>query len=69
MKTLQDQVVVITGAGSTFCAGADLDGVYGEEFLEAHYGMLGAITGAPVPVVAAVNGPAIGGGTHNELMF
>jgi enoyl-CoA hydratase len=55
---------VLTGTGTTFCAGADLDGVYGEEFLAAHYGMLGAITSAPVPVIAAVNGPAIGGGTQ-----
>jgi enoyl-CoA hydratase len=58
------RAIVLTGAGSTFCAGADLDGVYGEEFLEAHYGMLGAITGSAVPVIAAVNGPAIGGGTQ-----
>ncbi|MDV3221534.1 enoyl-CoA hydratase [Intrasporangium sp.] len=58
------RAVVITGSGSTFCAGADLDGVYGDEFLEAHYGMLGAITGSPIPVIAAVNGPAIGGGTQ-----
>lgn len=58
------RAVVITGAGSTFCAGADLDGVYGDDFREAHYGMLGAITSVPVPVIAAVNGPAIGGGTQ-----
>lgn len=58
------RAIVLTGAGSTFCAGADLDGVYGEEFLEAHYGMLGAITGSAIPVIAAVNGPAIGGGTQ-----
>jgi len=58
------RAVVITGAGSTFCAGADLDGVYGDDFLKAHYGMLGAITTVPVPVIAAVNGPAIGGGTQ-----
>lgn len=58
------RAIVITGAGTTFCAGADLDGVYGDEFLEAHYGMLGAITSARVPVIAAVNGPAIGGGTQ-----
>ena len=43
------RAIVLTGAGSTFCAGADLDGVYGEEFLEAHYGMLGAITGSAAP--------------------
>lgn len=58
------RVIVLTGAGTTFCAGADLDGVYGDDFLAAHYAMLGAITAAPVPVVAAVNGPAIGGGTQ-----
>jgi len=58
------RAIVVTGAGTTFCAGADLDGVYGDDFLEAHYAMLGAITAAPVPVVAAINGPAIGGGTQ-----
>ncbi|WP_353355467.1 enoyl-CoA hydratase [Intrasporangium sp. DVR] len=58
------RAVVITGAGTTFCAGADLDGVHGDDFLEAHYGMLGAITTTAVPVIAAVNGPAIGGGTQ-----
>ena len=57
------RAIVVTGAGTTFCAGADLGGVYGEEFLEAHYGMLDAITSAG-PVIAAVNGPAIGGGTQ-----
>jgi len=55
---------VITGAGSAFCSGADLGNVYGPEFRTALYGMLGAITAAPVPVIAAVNGPAIGAGTQ-----
>lgn len=61
------RAIVITGSGSTFCAGADLDGVYSETFLTAHYGMLRALTEVPVPVVAAVNGPAIGGGTQLAL--
>jgi len=58
------RVLVITGEGTAFCSGADLGGVYGEAFRGALYGMLGAITSAPVPVVAAVNGPAIGAGTQ-----
>ncbi|MFD1861203.1 enoyl-CoA hydratase [Aeromicrobium camelliae] len=58
------RVLVITGDGTAFCAGADLGGVYGDEFLEALYGMLHGLTRLPVPVIAAVNGPAIGAGTQ-----
>jgi enoyl-CoA hydratase len=58
------RVVVLTGAGSSFCAGADLDGVYDVALREALYPALHAVAEAPVPVVAAVNGPAIGAGTQ-----
>ena len=58
------RVLVITGHGSAFSAGADLGGVYGPEFLDALYGMLHGLTKLPVPVIAAVNGPAIGAGTQ-----
>ena len=58
------RVVVITGRGSSFCSGADLDAVYGQGFRDALYGLLGAIAAAPVVVVAAINGPAIGAGTQ-----
>lgn len=61
------RVLVVTGEGTSFCAGADLDGVYGGEFLEALYAMLHGLTRLPVPVVAAVNGPAIGAGTQLAL--
>jgi enoyl-CoA hydratase len=58
------RAIVITGQGSVFCSGADLGGVYGPEFLEALYGMLHHLAEVPVPVIAAVNGPAIGAGTQ-----
>jgi enoyl-CoA hydratase len=58
------RALVITGAGTSFCAGADLGGVYGGSFRRSLYGMLHAVTGAPVPVIAAVNGPAVGAGTQ-----
>ena len=58
------RAIVVTGQGSVFCSGADLGGVYGSEFLEALYGMLHHLTRVPVPIIAAVNGPAIGAGTQ-----
>ena len=61
------RAIVITGAGSSFCSGADLGAAYDAAFRDALYSMLGAITGARVPVLAAVNGPAIGAGTQLAL--
>jgi enoyl-CoA hydratase len=58
------RVIVITGSGSAFSSGADLGGVYGQEFLMALYTMLHGLGKLPVPVIAAVNGPAIGAGTQ-----
>ena len=58
------RAIVVTGEGSSFCSGADLGGVYGHEFLDALYGMLHHLAEVPVPIVAAVNGPAIGAGTQ-----
>lgn len=63
--------VVITGAGSAFCAGADLvtrfaDGPAehggGDTFRPAFEVALDAIVDYPAPVIAAINGPAIGAG-------
>ena len=59
-----DRCLVITGAGTAFCSGADLGGVYAEEFRTALYSMLAAICALPIPVIAHVNGPAIGAGTQ-----
>jgi enoyl-CoA hydratase len=62
------RAIVVTGAGTAFCAGADLSGgVYNSDFYEAHAGMLRAVESVPVPVVAAVNGPAVGAGVQLAL--
>lgn len=63
------RAVVITGRGAVFCAGGDLaDGLGGDSFLEGHAArgrfaeLLGQIPKLRVPVIAAVNGDALGGG-------
>jgi enoyl-CoA hydratase len=56
--------IVVTGSGSSFCSGADFGEVYTDGFRDALHAALRAVTEAPVPVVAAVNGPAIGAGTQ-----
>jgi enoyl-CoA hydratase len=61
------RAVVITGEGSSFCAGADFGEVYGDGFRKALYEMLRRFTHIEVPIVAAVNGPAIGAGTQLAL--
>lgn len=57
-----DRALVITGSGSAFCAGADFGGVTGDGFGPALHTMLRTIVNAPIPVVAAINGHAIGAG-------
>jgi len=61
------RAVVVTGEGSSFCAGADFGEVYGDGFRKALYEMLRRFTASPVPIIAAVNGPAIGAGTQLAL--
>ncbi|HVW31771.1 MAG TPA: enoyl-CoA hydratase [Acidimicrobiia bacterium] len=61
------RAVVLTGVGSSFCAGADFGEVYGDGFRKALYEMLRRLTSSPAPIVAAVNGPAIGAGTQLAL--
>ena len=66
--------VVIRGSGDrAFCAGADLDEISGLDIEQAHafirggHRTMSAVESSPVPVIAAVDGYALGGGL--ELML
>jgi methylglutaconyl-CoA hydratase len=78
------RVIVLTGAGSAFCAGADLKSPPGEVIVGGralpYADLLAAILESPKPVIAAVNGAAFAGGiglvaaadiaiTANEALF
>lgn len=59
------RVVILSGEGSTFCAGADfaaVSGPAGLEFLPAFERMLAAVARFRLPVLAQIQGAALGGG-------
>jgi len=63
------RVIVLTGAGTVFCAGADLSGdVFAADFPEKAIALNLAIDAAPMPVIAAINGPAIGAGVQLAMV-
>jgi enoyl-CoA hydratase len=61
--------VIVTGAGSAFCAGADLSalGSAAGAALRALYDGFLAVADCALPTVAAVNGPAVGAGLNLAL--
>ncbi len=58
------RVLVLTGAGGHFCAGADLSGVEDTSFTDLLREVLGALRDDPRPLIAAVDGAALGAGTQ-----
>lgn len=71
LRTTAMRACVITGAGDTFVSGGDLRELRGRDSREdaAHltdvgFALTSAIAEAPFPVIAALNGPAIGGGAE-----
>jgi enoyl-CoA hydratase/carnithine racemase len=58
---------VLTGAGTAFCSGIDTtqfggDRAHKERLVESSLAAFGAVARFPLPLVGAVNGPAIAGG-------
>jgi enoyl-CoA hydratase len=70
------RALVITGAGSAFCAGADLPAMFGDPdrpvtethtYLQGYYRAFLAVRDLAIPTIAAVNGPAVGAGLNLAL--
>lgn len=67
------RALVVAGAGSAFCAGADLPAVFGgperpeaeiRRDLQRIYRSFLAVAELPIPTLAAVQGPAVGAGLN-----
>lgn len=66
------RVVVLTGAGTAFCAGAHLDTLLGAaqggfDRVKGVYDGFLRVLHSPLPTIAAVNGPAVGAGFNLAL--
>ncbi len=73
-KDPEVRAVVLFGAGGSFCSGADLKAAMTEggldkpaERIEEFHAVIRAVVGANKPVIAAVDGPAVGFGCDLAL--
>jgi enoyl-CoA hydratase/carnithine racemase len=71
-ESASDRVLVVTGSGGAFCAGADLTPRPGESRHQLdqmhHFGWVGlALHEIPKPTIAKVNGVAVGAGLNLAL--
>jgi enoyl-CoA hydratase len=63
------RAIVLTGQGSVFCAGADLTGdAFAADYPDRLIALHKAIDDAPMPVIGAINGPAIGAGLQVAMI-
>jgi enoyl-CoA hydratase len=65
-EVADSRVIVLTGRDPAFCAGLDLRSL-GVERLHQLPRFVGSVAESPIPVVAAVNGPAVTGGLELAL--
>src|ERR1700693_493531 len=63
------RAIVLTGQGSVFCAGAALSGdAFAADYPDRLIALNKAIDEAPMPVIGAINGPAIGAGLQLAMI-
>lgn len=63
------RAIVLTGQGTVFCAGADLSGdAFAADYPDKLLALHQSIADVPVPVIAAVNGAAIGAGLQLAMV-
>jgi enoyl-CoA hydratase len=63
------RAIVLTGQGTVFCAGADLSGdAFAADYPDRLIELNKAIDAAPMPVIGAINGPAIGAGLQLAMV-
>src|SRR6202158_3936429 len=63
------RAIVLTGQGSVFCAGADLTGdAFAADYPDRLIALHKAIDEVPMPVIGAINGPAIGAGLQVAMI-
>ncbi len=63
------RAIVLTGQGTVFCAGADLTGdAFAADYPDRLIALNKAIDEFPMPVIGAINGPAIGAGLQLAMI-